>query len=136
MKRIFAVMLSMMLSAVACSDPIPPVAPTPVSPTLEEPFTGTLTVFGSNVHSFTVKEVGGLQVIISSVDPSAAIGIGIGTPSVTTGTCTLLNRLTTVAGPGAQLSGTATVAGNFCLQVYDVGNLVESVAYTVTVIHS
>jgi len=136
MKRILAVMLSMMLTAVACSDPTPPVAPTPVSPTIPEAFTGTLTVFGTNVHPFTVKEVGGLQVIISSVDPSAAIGIGIGTPSVTTGTCTVLSTLTTVAGPGAQLSGTATVSGSFCVQVYDVGNLVESVAYTITVIHS
>jgi hypothetical protein len=136
MKRILAVMLSMTLTAVACSDPIPPAAPTPVSPTVEEAFTGTLAAYGSNVHPFTVKEVGGLVVIISSVDPSAAVGVGIGTPSVTTGTCTVLSALTVVAGPGAQLSGTATVAGNFCVQVYDVGNLVESVAYTITVIHS
>lgn len=136
MKRILAVMLSMMLIAVACSDPIPPAAPTSVSPTIQEPFSGTLTVFGTNVHSFTVQQVGGLKVIISSIDPSAAVGIGIGTPSVTTGICTVLSSLTTVAGPGAQLSGTTTVAGSFCVQVYDVGNLVESVAYTITVIHS
>jgi len=34
------------------------------------------------------------------------------------------------------LSGTATVAGAFCISVYDVGNLVEPVTYTVTVLHS
>jgi hypothetical protein len=28
------------------------------------------------------------------------------------------------------------VVGNFCVSVYDVGNLVESVTYTVTVNHS
>ena len=136
MKRILAVALSAMLTAVACSDPIPPVAPTPVGPTIEEDFTGTLAVAGTNVHPFAVQQVGGLKVIISSVDPSAAVGVGVGTPSVTTGTCTVISALTTVAGPGAQLSGTATVSGNFCVRVYDVGNLVESVAYSITVIHS
>ena len=136
MKRILAVMLGVTLTAVACGDPIPPAAPTPVSPTIQEPFTGTLAVRGTNVHPFSVEQVGGLKVIISSVDPSAAVGIGIGTPSVTTGTCTVLSSLTTVAGPGAQLSGTATTAGSFCVQVSDVGNLVESVAYAITVIHS
>jgi hypothetical protein len=136
MKGILVLMLSMMLTAVGCGDPIPPAAPTPVSPTIEEPFTGTLAAFGSNVHPFTVKQVGGLVVIISSVAPSAAVGVGIGTPSVSTGTCTVLSSLTVVAGPGAQLSGTATIAGTFCVQVFDVGNLVESVAYTITVIHS
>ena len=111
-------------------------APTPVSATISEAFTGTLFVAGTNVHPFAVTQVGGLQVIISSVDPSAALGIGIGTPSVTTGTCTVITTLTIVAGPGAQLSGTTTLSGNFCVQVYDVGNLVESVAYAITVIHS
>jgi hypothetical protein len=136
MKSLLVVMLSVILTAVACGDPVPPVAPTPVSPTIAEPFTGTLTAYGSNVHPFTVNEVGGVVVIISSVEPSAAVGVGIGTPSVTTGTCTVLSTLTVVAGPGAQLSGTATAAGSFCVQVYDVGNIVESVAYTITVIHS
>jgi len=136
MKRMLAVALVATLFAVSCSDPVPPAAPTPVSPTVSEPFTGTLAAFGSNVHPFTVNQVGGLVVIISSVDPSAAVGVGVGTPSVSTGTCTVLSAMTVVAGPGVQLSGTATVAGSFCVQVFDVGNLVESVAYTITVIHS
>ena len=46
------------------------------------------------------------------------------------------DNLTTVAGPGVQMSGTATVPGTFCVIVYDVGNLVEPVTYTVTVLHS
>ena len=53
----------------------------------------------------------------------------------TTG-CTVLDTLTAVPGPAPQLSGTATVSGDFCVAVYDVGNLVEPVTYTVTVLHS
>ena len=37
---------------------------------------------------------------------------------------------------GDALSGTATVSGSFCVLVSDVGNLVESVNYTITLTHS
>ena len=33
-------------------------------------------------------------------------------------------------------TGTATITGTFCVSVYDVGNLVQSVDYVVTVLHS
>jgi hypothetical protein len=137
MRRILATVLGLSLMTAACADPTAPPTPVPVAPTiLEPPITGTLLVLGSNVHQFTVNQVGGLQVTINSVVPSAAIGVGVGTPSTATGTCLVLSGLTVVAGPGAQLSGTATVPGSFCINVYDVGNLVEPVNYTITVLHS
>lgn len=142
MKKIFAVILSATLlttstmSTAACSDPTPPAAPTPVTPTVTETFTGTLGLAGNNSHLFTVSQVGGVRVSLTGVSPSAAVGIGVGTPSTSTGACLLLGNLTAVGGPSVQMSGTATVTGNFCLAVFDVGNLVESVTYTITVLHS
>lgn len=138
MKKILAVVLSatvLTISTGGCSDPTPPAAPTPVTPTITDTFTGTLTLAGNNSHPFTVSQVGGLRVSLTGVSPSAAVGIGVGTPSTATGTCTVLATLTAVGGPGYQMSGTATVAGTFCIAVFDVGNLVESVTYTVTVLH-
>jgi hypothetical protein len=136
MKKILVVVLSATLLTAACSDPTPPAAPTPVPPTITETFTGTLTLSGNNSHPFTVSQVGGLRVSLIGVSPPAAVGIGIGTPSTATGTCTVLANLTAVGDPGVQISGTATIAGGFCLAVFDVGNLVESVSYTITVLHS
>ncbi|HEY6212332.1 MAG TPA: hypothetical protein VIW45_08605 [Vicinamibacterales bacterium] len=120
----------------ACSDPVPPATPTPADATISEPFTGTLNPFGTNKHDFTVSQIGRLQVTVNSIVPSAAIGISVGTPSVATGTCLAINGLTAVGGPNVQISGTATITGSFCLSVTDVGNLVEPVTYTVTVVHS
>jgi hypothetical protein len=138
MKKFFAVVLSAILvtMSTACSDPTPPVAPTPVPPSITETFTGTLTLSGNNSHPFIVSQVGGVRVSLTGVSPSAAVGIGIGTPSTSTGSCTLMDNLTAVLGPSIQMSGTATSTGNFCLAVFDVGNLVESVKYTITVLHS
>jgi hypothetical protein len=134
MKRILTAILGLSLLTAGCADPVAPAPPIPAVPTTTETFSGTLTVLGANTHPFAVSQVGGVKVTINSVAPAAAIGVGVGTPS--TGTCLVIDHLTVVAGPDAQLSGTATVTGNFCVSVFDVGNLVEPVNYTITVLHS
>ena len=132
----WSVVLALAVLCTACSDPDAPVTPTPITPTITENFTGTLNPFGTNFHQFTVAQVGGLKVTINSIVPSAAIGVAIGTPSPATGSCIPITGLTAVGGPDAQLSGTTTIPGNYCIAVSDVGNLVEAVNYTITVLHS
>jgi hypothetical protein len=132
--RLLAVFWIFALSA--CSDPVVPPAPTPVAPTITDTFTGTLLQGGSNSHPFAVQQVGGIRVSITKIDPSAAVSVGVGTPSTASGTCLAISSLTAVASEGTQISGTATIAGNFCVAVSDVGNLVEAVSYSITVIHS
>lgn len=135
--RLFAVFASFAIFALsACSDPIVPDAPTPVAPTITDTFTGTLLQGGSNSHPFAVQQIGGIRVSITKIDPSAAVSVGVGTPSTASGTCLAISNLTAVASEGTQISGTATITGNFCVAVSDVGNLVEAVSYSITVIHS
>jgi hypothetical protein len=134
MNRFLAVALGLSLCTVGCTDPPAPVTPTPATPTVTETFTGQLLVLGSNTHTFTVQQIGGLRVTINGITPSAAVGIGVGTPSGAS--CLVIQSLTAVANPTAQISGTATITGSFCVHVYDVGGLVEPVNYTITVLHS
>jgi hypothetical protein len=136
MKRILAAVLGVaILMTVGCADPVAPATPTPAIPTVTDTFSDTLLVLGSNTHNFTVGQIGGVTVTLTNVTPGAAIGVGIGTPSL--GTCNVLDRLApAVAGPTAVLSGTATVVGTYCVTVYDIGNLVESATYIVNVLHS
>jgi len=134
MKAILALALCLALTASACSDPTPPTAPTPAPPTIPETFTGTVLPLGTSVNTFLVQRVGTIQVSLDTVTPPASVGIGVGTPSGAN--CLLLDNLTVVAGPTAQMTGTATVIGNFCVSVFDAGNLVEAVSYTVSVLHS
>jgi hypothetical protein len=136
MKRILVAVLGLSLLSISCADPVPPGAPTVGPATTTDVFSGTLLALGANEHQFMVNQIGQIQVTLNSVVPSAAVGVGIGTPSTSTGTCLVLNNMTAVASPGVQMSGTATVTGNFCVEIFDVGNLVEPVNYTVTVFHS
>ena len=134
MSRCVAIAIVAALFASACSDPAAPATPTPATPTVSETFTGTLLPLGTDTHPFTVNQIGGIEVSLTGVTPGALVGVGVGTPSGAN--CLLIDNLTVVASPNAQLRGTATVTGSFCVSVFDVGNLVESVNYTVTVLHS
>jgi hypothetical protein len=141
MKRIFGVVLGVSLFVAGCADPVAPTTPTPAVPTVTDTFSDTLLMLGANTHQFTVAAVGGVKVSLASVVPGAAVGIGIGTPSG--GSCSPLDHLApAVAGQAAQLSGTATVPGSYCVVIYDlvdqsgVGSIPEPVAYTINVLHS
>jgi hypothetical protein len=135
MKRMLFTAVGLSLFAAACaSDPVAPPAPTPVPATITETFSDTLLPLGSNTHQFSVQQVGGLRISLGDVSPPAAITFGVGTQSLIG--CTLINQVRYEPGATAQLSGTATTTGQFCLMVYDTGTLTEAVTYTVTVLHS
>jgi hypothetical protein len=133
MKWILGTVLSLSLLTAACADPVAPATPTPVPPNLTETFTGTLAVLGVNTHPFTVGQVGGVTVTITDMTPSAAILVGVGSQGATG--CSVIQSVTAVAGATPQLSGTASVAGSFCVAVSDAGNLVEPVTYTLVLRH-
>ena len=134
-KALAVILVASVLPNMACGDPVAPPAPTPVAATITDAFTGTLVVGGANSHLFTVQQVGGVSVTLTSTQPSAALGVGVGTPSGLT--CIVAPSTTTLLpGIGGQLVGTATVTGNLCVSVFDPGNLVEPVTYTITVFHS
>ena len=118
-----------------------PTAPARVAATILETFSDTLLVQGANTHQFNVDKIGGVQVTLSAVNPSAKVGLGIGTPSQ--GSCSVIDRNDhAVAGQNVRLSGTATVPGAYCVIIYDVvgldgvGTLVEPAVYTINVLHS
>jgi hypothetical protein len=97
-------------------------------------FSDTLLVLGANTHQFTVAAVGGVKVSLTSLEPDAPVLLGVGTPSL--GSCSVIDHVQAVAGPAAQLSGTATVPGSYCVIIQDPGNLVEPAVYTINVLHS
>ena len=135
MKRILWLVLGVALASAGCADPVAPTTPTAAAPTIPEVFTDTLLVSGVNTHNFSVNAIGGVRVTLSSVQPSATVGIGIGTPGL--GTCSVIDRVDgAVASNTVLLSGTATVPGLYCILIYDLGNLVEPAVYTINVLHS
>ena len=134
MKRILPAVLAVALVSAGCADPAAPTTPTPATPTIVETFSDTLLVAGANTHQFNVDKIGGVKVSLTSVEPGAAVLIGVGTPSL--GSCSVIDHIEAVAGKAILLSGTATVPGAYCVIIQDIGNLVEPAVYTINVLHS
>jgi len=117
-----------------------PTAPTATAPTgtaTVESFDGTVDVAGSDVHPFTVTQSSGqVNVTLVTAGPPPTIYVGLAVGTLSNGTCTRITNANVLvqAGAVAQISGTAT-AGSYCVEVYDAGNQLVSIAYTVTVSH-
>jgi hypothetical protein len=106
---------------------------TPTAPTTTETFTGTVAAGGLAFDNFNVAQSGTLTATLVSLSPQATItmGFGIGQPS-TTG-CTLISYDET-SRVASVLQGSIN-PGTFCVELYDIGNVVNSDDYTVTVSH-
>jgi ABC-type Fe3+-hydroxamate transport system substrate-binding protein len=100
-----------------------------------ETFDGQVTVNGAVTHSFIVSRAGTVTARLTAVDPdTATIGVSLGTWNAGTNVCQII--LANDAAPGGtSVVGTASVAGNFCVRLYDVGRLTAPVLYTVDVTH-
>jgi hypothetical protein len=129
------VILALVLSA-ACTSNNSTGPAEPSGPLVTETFTGTIAPQGSAFHVFELSRVSNVYVVLMSAGPPANIsmGLAVGTPGGRTG-CAAIRTVTTAAGTTAQLSGTAD-PGQYCIQIFDVGNVSAPVAYTIAVVHS
>jgi hypothetical protein len=110
----------------------PTVAPASI---VEPPFTGTLQVGGTNTHTFTVSQLGSLTATLTAVGPPATVFVGFAVGTSSGGVCSPAATINTQASATPQLSGTASITGTWCVQVYDIGNLSAPVTYSITVAH-
>ena len=139
------VLAALLLGVSACSDSSESSSVTTTSPTTTvtsstETFTGSVGRNGSAIHPFSVT-TGGYTLLAgyTSIAPASvtALGVGIGAWDATTSTCGLNQTQNDAAKAGSTaLSGTAS-AGNYCIRVYDGGNIPEGItaSYTVQVEH-
>jgi len=105
-----------------------------------ETFAGSITQNGTAVHPFTVATGGyTLMAGFTGIDPAtvSALGLGIGAWDAATSTCGLnLSQNDSGRSGSTAVTGTAA-AGNYCVRIYDGGNLTAgmTVNYTLQVQH-
>jgi hypothetical protein len=110
-------------------------SPTVAPPSVTDTFPGTLQVGGTNTHTFSVAQVGTLNATLTAVGPPATVFVGFAVGTFSGGVCSLAATINTQASTTPQLSGTASIVGTWCVQVYDIGNLSAPANYTITVAH-
>lgn len=136
--RYLVSVLGATLLATSCGGSQPPTGPSEPAvppPIVTDTFDGQLTVNGAAAHPFVVGRAGALSATLTAIEPEAAIiGLSLGTWNAGSNVCQII--LANDAAPvGAVIVGTASVAGNFCVRVNDVGKLTATAAYFLTVQH-
>jgi len=111
--------------------------PTVAEPTTTELFTGRVDAGSSAFYSFSVVANGTVNVTLAAVGganvPSTVwLGLGLGTPSGED--CSTTAAVNTAAGTSVQLTNTFA-PGVYCVRVWDIGNLVATAAFNVTIAH-
>jgi hypothetical protein len=95
-------------------------------------------------HRFTIHQAsatypGSIDVTITSMSPLSTITVGIGltTWNTTSQSCDMPLQLTTPSAKvGLTISGQVGAPGDLCVAIFDVGNVLGSTAYSITVVHS
>ncbi len=109
-----------------------PVAPTPEPVT--ETFSGTINHNGAAQHAFIAQIAGTVTATLAAVSPDKTIAIGFALGTWNGSSCHLVFTNDS-ALEGTVITGGASSAGTLCVRVYDVGNIVDTTDYVVTVAH-
>lgn len=122
------------LGAAACDDE-PPTAPTTPPAPVTETFSGNITPNGVSIHSFSTTAAGTLTATLKQVAPDGTLVVGFSLGNWNGTACQVVLDNNAATG-GAVLTGSISGIGNFCVRMYDVGNIATTpAAYTVEVVH-
>ena len=109
-----------------------PTTPTQTSTPMSENWSSVVAPGGTSSRSFTVNASGTITVTLTGA--GATVGLGIGLPRVTGGGCRLGVTVNASPASSPQIS-TAADAGQYCVQVYDLGTLTDPVSFALKIDH-
>ena len=105
---------------------------TTTSPT-SEAWSGVLAPGGASSRSFSAGVAGTISITLTGAG-QAPIGLGVGLPRTTGGGCRLGVSVNAAPGTTAQLT-TQADAGGYCVQVFDLGTLINPIPFAMTIHH-
>jgi hypothetical protein len=121
-----------LVSSLACG--ATPTEPQPVYEQKRETYTGTLSTQGALAFHFTVTNPGDITLVITQLAPSVTMGLSMGSWDATTSLCS--QELTTNAATvNAVFSGSPSGPGEYCVGIFDVGNVQAATEFTMNVTH-
>lgn len=129
--RTCAVCLLCVLSG-ACGEDNP-VAPTTRQSPATEVFTSNVNVQGSVWRMITAIQTGSFSATMTAADqPTIQLGMALGIRNGTGSGCLVTQEVIATAGPALQLTAQLE-AGDYCVMVFDVGQLRSPMNFAVTI---
>ena len=130
-----AALLAIVLTFSGCSDDDNPTPTNPTPPpTTTVSFSGTVNRNGGVTHDFATQASGTVTATLTALSPDSALVIGLALGTWNGAVCQIVlpnDRAT----QGTVVTGGVSALGALCVRIYDVGNIVDPVAYEITVVH-
>jgi len=132
-----AAALLVLLGSWACGSNTTPTSSTPTSyPQSTETYSGSMNPGDTKPFHFSIVNPGSLDAAITSLDPVSTLtmGLQLGVWDAAAETCSK-SVFTDAARLNQVLSGTPQAAGEYCVAIYEVGNLTAATNFGLTVQH-
>jgi hypothetical protein len=96
--------------------------------------TGPLNPNGGRTHAFTVQQAGTVTATLTGLGPDETITVGLSLGTWNGQVCQVILR-NDAAKVTNTITGAAQQTGNFCVSIYDVGQLTGPTTYSIVVTH-
>ena len=126
-----AIALSAAMMFAGCGSDNTPTTPSNPSATMTENWSGVVAPGGASTRSFTLNSAG---TIVVTMTAGPTVGLGVGLPRTTGGGCRLGVSVNASPGTTPQIN-TQADAGQYCVQVYDLGTLTDPVGFALKIEH-
>ena len=133
-QSVLLVLLGALLSSVACRGAESPTAPTAVESPVTVTFASSLYAKGTVTRLFTAAQAGAVTVTLDSLGQPVVVGLALGLTRADGAGCHGTTSVDTTAGSSPQIASQVD-AGNYCVSIYDVGNVSDPVAFSITLVH-
>jgi hypothetical protein len=123
--------LSAAIMLAGCGSDSTPTTPSNTSKTVTENWSSVVAPGGASTRSFTVNSAGAIVVTLTA---GPTVGLGIGLPRTSGGGCRLGVSVNASPATTPQIS-TQADAGQYCVQVYDLGTLTDPIGFALKIEH-
>jgi hypothetical protein len=126
-------LLLAIVCSVSCGDEAATTSPTSVTSPTTVTWTTLLYAKGAASRTFVASQAGIVTVTLQGA--AVPIGIAVGVPAVASGAgCRASASVTAASSDTPQLT-IGVEAGTYCVLVFDVGGIVDSIGFSVTLVH-
>jgi hypothetical protein len=128
-RLVVGISAAMMLAG--CGSDNRPTTPSTTSGPMTENWSGVVAPRGASTRSFTLTSAGTIVVTLTA---GPTVGLGVGLPRTSGGGCRLGVSVNASPGTTPQIN-TQADAGQYCVQVYDLGTLSDPVGFALKIEH-
>ncbi len=114
-----------------CGSDNTPTTPSNTSKTMTENWSSVIAPGGASARSFSVSSAGTIVVTLTA---GPTVGLGVGLPRTNGGGCRLGVSVNASPGTTPQIN-TQADAGQYCVQVYDLGTLTDPIGFALKIEH-